>query len=89
MVVLSVRLAQDAGMNIEETLRAIREKAALVRYLASSATVNPEAPDPDVLTGMWTTCEEIESLTKAVSRALPVDALSTELKGPRGNGPGS
>jgi len=32
-------------MNIEECLREITGKAALLRHLASSATINPEPPD--------------------------------------------
>ena len=71
-------------MNVEECLREIRGKAALVRYLASSATLSPEVLDPDVLAGMWTVCEEIETLTASVSRTLQVDALGTEITLGRG-----
>jgi hypothetical protein len=78
-----VRIAQDARMNVEECLREIRGKAALVRYLASSATLNPEMLDPEVLAGLWTVCEEIESLTASVSRTLSVDTLAVEVKAER------
>jgi hypothetical protein len=67
-------------MNIEECLREIRGKAAILRYVASSATLNPEMLDPEVFTGIWTVCEEIESLTASVTRTLSVDSLADEIK---------
>jgi len=39
--VAGVRIAHDARMNIEECLREIKGKAALIRYLASSAVSFP------------------------------------------------
>jgi hypothetical protein len=76
----AVEYAQDARMNVEEALRDIRAKAALVRYLASSATVNPETPDVNTLAGMATVCEEIEGNAERMLRALTVSALETSLQ---------
>jgi hypothetical protein len=67
-------------MNIEEALRAIREKVAVVRYVASSAAENDEAPDRAVLAGIETVCEEIESMAGAVARTLPGAVLGAELR---------
>lgn len=62
-------------MNVEESLRQIRGKAALIGYLASSATINPETPDSVVLEGMADVSAEIEELAQAVKSALSVSAL--------------
>ena len=62
-------------MNVEESLRQIRGKAALIRYLAASATINLETPDPAVLEGLADVSAEIEELTQAVKSALSVSAL--------------
>jgi hypothetical protein len=71
-------------MNVEECLREIRGKAALLRYLASCATLGAEVPDPDVFLGLGIACEEIEYLTKSVSRTLTVVVLASEIKAERG-----
>ena len=67
------------GMTIEEALRAIEGKAALVRYLASSATLNPEVPDPALLSGMSDACSEIEDMVRALKGHLTPGALEIEL----------
>lgn len=75
--------AHDGRMNVEEALRDVRTKVSLVRYLATSAHTCPETPDPDVLLGMATVCEEVESVTRAVVFALPPDVGFIELRRPR------
>jgi len=67
-------------MNLEQTLTAIRTKAALLRYLASSAAINPEQLEPDTLTGFSDVCDEIEAMTRAVADTLGVTVLDVELK---------
>ena len=74
-------MADHVGMTIEEALRDIRSKIVLVGYLASSASVNDERPDKDVLAEMATVCDEIESLARAVARAVPAAVLNAELNG--------
>jgi hypothetical protein len=70
-------------MNVEDAFRDIRTKVALLRYLATTGTTSEESPDQDVLAGIATLCEEIESLTRAVARAVPVEVLGVELRRPR------
>jgi len=75
--------AQDAGMTIEEALRDMRERIALLGYIASSAAINPEIPDPNVLAGIAGLCEEIEQRTYGIARTVPVDVLDAEIKAQR------
>ena len=67
-------------LTVEESLRAIEDKAALLRYLASGATVNIEPPDHAVLGGIMDVCGEIEQMARAVRGTLSVDALSASIK---------
>ena len=71
---------QDSTMDLEQTLTAIRTKAALLRYLASSAAINPEQLEPDTLAGFSDVCEEIEAMTRAVADTIGVAVLNVELK---------
>lgn len=66
-------------MNVEECLRQIEAKAALIRYLASSATINPESPDPAVLAGVGGVCGEIENLARMAKKVMGVEALGIEV----------
>ena len=70
-------------MNVEETLREIREKSALLRYLTSSVATNPEVPDRDVLAGLAGLCEDIEERARGIFRTVRVDVLSAEIKAER------
>jgi hypothetical protein len=67
-------------MNVEEALRAIREKATLLRYVASAASVNSELPDEVVLRGFSDLCDEIGDLSRAITDVVGVTALDVELK---------
>jgi hypothetical protein len=67
-------------MNVEECLREIRTRAAVLRYIASCGAINPEVPDPDVLAGVDSICTDIESLARAAHHALGVEALDVEIK---------
>jgi hypothetical protein len=57
-----------------------RGKAALLRHFASSAAVNPIAPDRTVFEGLEDACEDIERMVRAVKDTLDVGTLDTELK---------
>ena len=70
-------------MTIEEALRDMRERIALLGYIASSAAINPEIPDPNVLAGIAGLCEEIEQRTYGIARTVPVDVLDAEIKAQR------
>lgn len=63
--------------SIEESLTDIEEKAALLRYLASGASMNIEPPNQTVLGGIESLCSEIAGLANGVRRALSADALMT------------
>lgn len=70
-------------LNVEEALRVIHEKAALLRYLSDTASHGAEAaPDSAVLSGLGTVCGEIERLTRRVKLALDANALDIALPPP-------
>lgn len=73
-------LRKNTRMIIEECLRELTGKAALLRYMALAASINPDPPDGAVLAGLSDVCEEIEVLAGAVKDALDADALCIEVK---------
>ena len=46
------KLAQVPPPTLEELLRQIEDRAALLRYAADSAATNRQPPDPKVLAGL-------------------------------------
>ena len=56
------------SVNIEEALRQMQSKAAVVRYLGSTAVLIPDAPDAMVLAGVGEVCEDIERLSRSVKK---------------------
>jgi hypothetical protein len=69
-----------ATMTLEEALREIQNRAAILRYLASSAIINPETPDPQVLAGIGDVCSDIEGLAASAKDRLGVSVLDIELR---------
>ena len=71
-----------SDLNVEEALRTITEKAAVLRYLSNTAAHGDHAaPDSAVLSGIGTVCEDIETLTKRVKLALGAEVLDRPLNG--------
>lgn len=67
-------------MNVEEALRAICEKAAVLRFLSNTAAHdNGSGPDSAVLSGIGSICEDIEALTTRVKHALDATTLDVNL----------
>ena len=68
------------SLSVEEALRVITEKAAVIRFLSDSASHAARAsPDSAVLGGLGTICSDIEALTSRVTKALTATALETPL----------
>jgi hypothetical protein len=68
----------DNTLSIEEALRVITEKAAVIHFLSDSASyADYQAPDSAVLRGLGTMCADIEELTQRVKRALTGSVLET------------
>jgi hypothetical protein len=65
--------------SVEETLRRIEQKAALVRYLADAPAGRPFVPDPGVIAGLADLFAEVEQAMRDVLRALPRSVLSTQV----------
>jgi hypothetical protein len=67
-------------LSIEEALRVITEKAAVMRFLSDSASyADHQGPDPAVFGGLGTLCDDIEALTSRVKSALTGPVLNTPL----------
>ncbi len=64
---------------IEDALREIQHKAAMLRYLADAASINPEQPDPAVLSGLAFVCDDIRLTAARMARSMSVEALSEEI----------
>jgi hypothetical protein len=68
-------------MNVEEALRRLEEKAAMMKFLADSAVSGNAAyvPDARVSSGLGDLCAEVQQCARNVRRSLDMDALDTEL----------
>jgi hypothetical protein len=70
----------DNTLSIENALRVITEKAAVMRFLSDSGSyADYQAPDSAVLRGLGAMCSDIEELTQRVKRALTGPVLETPL----------
>jgi hypothetical protein len=74
----------DVPLTLEEALRQLEDRAALLRYLAASAAINPEPPDRAVFAGMGELSADIERMARCARKALDADTLCAELKRPGG-----
>jgi hypothetical protein len=72
--------ALSPTVTVEEALRRLEDRAALLRYLAESASGNPDRPNDAVLSGLGDALEDIVEIARAARQTLSVDSLSTELK---------
>lgn len=72
-------VVHHAGMTVEEALRVVREKSALLRYVFDSASLNPEIMPPMVMQAIGSVCEEIHENAEKVKTVLPADAMNTEV----------
>jgi hypothetical protein len=69
------------NITIEEALRVIGEKAAMLRFVAEGLASARSVPAPLACGGgMSDVCTEIEELALAAKRALDVAALETEVE---------
>lgn len=69
------------SLSIEEALRVITEKAAVVRFLTDTAAQHKSVgPDPAVLSGIGAVCGDIEALSRRVKAALKSDVLDIALR---------
>jgi hypothetical protein len=67
-------------LSVEEVLRVITEKAAVMRFLSDSGSyADYQAPDGGVLRGLSALSTDIEELTQRVKRALTSPVLETPL----------
>jgi hypothetical protein len=66
-------------LSVEEAIRTIREKVAILRYLSETAANNPECPDSAVLRGLGTVCRDVEAVTGRLKSALDTATLDAVL----------
>jgi hypothetical protein len=65
---------------VEEVLRELESKAAMLRYLNDSAALNPELPDAAALSGIADVCGEIQRWARSTRGSLSVEALGTAVR---------
>ncbi len=73
-----------ATITLEEGLRVIEQKAALVRSWAEYAGHSPMTPEPAAIHGVGEVCDELEQLARSMRRGLDSEALAAEVR--RANG---
>jgi hypothetical protein len=67
-------------ITVEEGLKRVEDRAAMLRFFADSIRDVDIAPDPAVFSGLGDAAREIEDTVRAARRALDVDALGTEFR---------
>ena len=68
--------------NVEQTLRRLQDRAAMLRYFADgSARSTDAAPDPEVFSGLADALDDIAAMAQALRSSLSVEALDTAVKG--------
>lgn len=70
---------------VEDLLRELADRAAMLRYTCDSGAVNPNPPDEAVLSGLADAAAEMEAKIRAARRSLSNQALSIEVKPLRSN----
>ena len=74
---------RDVGdPTIEETLRRLEDRAAMIRHLAENTGREPLSKS--VLSGVADACEDIVEMAQKIRGGLTADALSAEVKRRRG-----
>ena len=67
-------------LTLEECLRAIENKVALIAYLAALAIETEHEPSGALFEGISDVCNEIEEMVRETRKALKGDALSVEIR---------
>jgi hypothetical protein len=64
---------------VEEALRSLEDRAAMLRFFADSIPKIDVVPERAFFSGLADSLGEIEAIARAVRRVLDVDALGIEL----------
>jgi hypothetical protein len=67
-------------MTVEEALRYVEDRAAMMRFLVERAAESLATTDRQVLTGLGDIFDDIETLTRQTRRTIPVDALNGDVQ---------
>lgn len=80
----------EEGLTVEEGLKRMEDRAAMLRFLTDAAAATTHCvPEPSVFSGFGDTCGELERMARAARQSLPVDPLGVHIRQPRGRpGPG-
>lgn len=68
------------NLTVEEALRRVEDRAAMIRFLADSIRQVDIVPEPAFFSGLADTLGEIERIARTARRSLDVGALGTEMK---------
>jgi hypothetical protein len=64
---------------VEEALRSLEDRAAMLRFFSDSTRQIDVVPEPAFFSGLGDSLGEIEAIARAVRRVLDVHALGIEL----------
>jgi len=69
-------------MTVEEGLRRLEDRAAMLRFFADAAAASRDqvVPEPSAFSGMADACAAIVTLVRQTRRSLTAEALSADLK---------
>jgi hypothetical protein len=68
------------NLTVEEALRQIEDRAAMLRFLADSIRRVDVLPEPAFFSGLADALGEMETIARTARRSLDVQALDTQLK---------
>lgn len=72
---------------VEDVLRLITDRAALLKHFGDSAAINHDvAPDARAFSGLADACGELEEWARAIHDALDVEALGVQIGSKRRRG---
>ena len=68
------------NLTIEEGLRQVEDRAAMLRFFADGIGGSDRVPDQAVFSGLADVLGQIEDIARSARRSLDADALSKDLK---------
>jgi hypothetical protein len=74
------RMPRMSNLTVEEGLRQVEDRAAMLRFFADGMVRVDSVPDPAVFSGLGDVLRQIEDIARAARRSLDAEALSKDLK---------
>jgi hypothetical protein len=69
-----------SNLTVEEGLRQVEDRAAMLRFFADGMVRVDSVPDPAMFSGLGDVLAQIEDIVRSARLSLDAQALSTDLK---------